>query len=543
MFLDLSAALYRTIGFDILLAVVGITGIYLAFFYLLRSLFRRFERDIALVTLNVSEYPLLILLILIYLKILFISTTDLALVIWLDRLLLGSIIVVASYWCFQLFNQVFVYYLKEYAETTEILWDDVLIPLLEGVIPVIITLVSGSAILQLCFGFDLTGAWLTLGGGAFVIGLAVREILANFFSGIALLLDSPFQFGDVLSFESGGKRELGILRKIGVRVTHLYMFETHTEVYLPNSFMQSHKITNLSRPIEAVYYSTSIEFDPNCDLERAKKVMQEIIQAHPDILGNIETKLACLANYYNSQENGYRFLEKKENGRQRLLAEKAVNEKLEEIEEALEALILTLQFAEKGGLTKDEIETTQQEYEYVLKLIGLSTTQQMRRGFSQLEETSDPKSLINLVREWYRVWLRDPNVVDRDEYVLPEIWERKIELLKKRAYRLYQKIRRPLRQETRLDDYVKQLVEWLKDRFKQARSEWQEPEIRMERVKKDMGHTYIEFTLNYYVDDIRLEDGERGARVNSDIHREIMNHLKNDCLSSRLQQYHMQEAN
>ncbi len=543
LFLDLSAALYRTIGFDILLAVVGITGIYLAFFYLLRSLFRRFERDIALVTLNVSEYPLLILLILIYLKILFISTTDLALVIWLDRLLLGSIIVVASYWCFQLFNQVFVYYLKEYAETTEILWDDVLIPLLEGVIPVIITLVSGSAILQLCFGFDLTGAWLTLGGGAFVIGLAVREILANFFSGIALLLDSPFQFGDVLSFESGGKRELGILRKIGVRVTHLYMFETHTEVYLPNSFMQSHKITNLSRPIEAVYYSTSIEFDPNCDLERAKKVMQEIIQAHPDILGNIETKLACLANYYNSQENGYRFLEKKENGRQRLLAEKAVNEKLEEIEEALEALILTLQFAEKGGLTKDEIETTQQEYEYVLKLIGLSTTQQMRRGFSQLEETSDPKSLINLVREWYRVWLRDPNVVDRDEYVLPEIWERKIELLKKRAYRLYQKIRRPLRQETRLDDYVKQLVEWLKDRFKQARSEWQEPEIRMERVKKDMGHTYIEFTLNYYVDDIRLEDGERGARVNSDIHREIMNHLKNDCLSSRLQQYHMQEAN
>ena len=530
LFLDLSAALHHTIGFDILLAVVGITGIYLILFYLLRSLFRRFERDIALVTLNVSEYPALILVILICLKILFLNTDNLALVIWLDRLLLGSIIVAASYWCFQLFNQVFVYYLKEYAETTEILWDDVLIPLLEGVIPVIITLVSGSAILQLCFDFDLTGAWLTLGGGAFVIGLAVREILANFFSGIALLLDSPFQFGDVLSFESGGKRELGILRKIGVRVTHLYMFETHTEVYLPNSFMQSHKITNLSRPIEAVYYSTPIEFDPNCDLERAEKVMQEIIQAHPDTLGDIETKLACLANYYNSQEDGHSFLEKKENGRQRLLAEKAVNETLEEIEQDLEALIITLQFAEKGGLTKDEIETIQQEYEYVLKLMGLSATQQVR-AFSQLEETSDPKSLINLVREWYRVWLRDPNVVDQDEYVLPEIWERKIELLKKRAYRLYQIIRRPLRQETRLDDYVKQLVQWLKDRFKQARSEWQEPAIRMERVKKDMGHTYIEFTLNYYVDDIRLEDGGRGARVNSDIHREIINHLKDACAS------------
>ena len=540
--LDLTEVFDDIIRFRLLIAVVGAVGLYLILFYLLRALFRRFERDIALVTLNVSEYPGLILVILICLKILFLNTSNLASVIWLDRLILGGIIVSVSYWCFLLFEEVFVYYLKDYAETTEILWDDVLIPLLEGVIPVIIILVSGSAILQLCFGFDLTGAWLTLGGGAFVIGLAVREILANFFSGIALLLDSPFQFGDVLSIESGSKSQQGILRKIGVRVTHLYLFETHTEVYIPNSVMQTQKITNLSRPIEAVFYSTPIEFDPNCDLERAKKVMKEIIQAHPDTLGNIETKLACLANYYNCEENGHSFLEKKEKGRQRLLAENAVNEKLEEIEHALEALILTLQFAEKGGLKKDEIKTIQQEYECVLDLMGLTVTNQMR-AFLQLEETSDPKSLINLVRNWYRVWLRDPNVVDRDEYVLPEIWERKIDILKKRAYRLYQKIRRPLRQETRLDDYVKQLVLWLRDRFKQARSEWQEPEIRMERVKKDMGYTYIEFTLNYYVDDIRLEDGERGVRVNSDIHREIMNHLKDDCISTHLQHYRFQRAN
>ena len=534
LFLDLSEALHHTIGFDVLLAVVGITGIYLIFFYLLRSLFRRFERDIALVTLNVSEYPALTLVILICLKILLPNTVNFASVIWLARLLLGGIIISASYWCLQLFNQVLVYYLKEYAETTEILWDDVFIPLLEGVIPVVITLVSGSAILQLCFGFDLTGAWLTLGGGAFVVGLAVREILANFFSGITLLLDSPFQFGDVLSIESGGKRELGILRKIGVRVTHLYLFERHTEVYIPNSFMQNHNIVNLSRPIEAVFYSTPIEFDPNCDLERAKKVMQEIIQAHPDTLGNIETKLACLAKYYNCDTNGHSFLEKRENARQRLLAEKAVNETLEEIEHSLEALVLTLQFAEKGGLKKDDIKNVRREYESILESIGLSATDKMR-PLSQLEETSDPQSLINLVRDWYRLWLRDPDVVDRDEYILSEIWERKINLLKKRAYKLYQKIRRPLRQETRLDDYVKQFVFWLKNRFKQARSKWQEPEIHMERIKKDMGYTYIEFSFNYYVDDIRLEDGERGIRVNSDIHREIMNHLKDACISNHLQ--------
>ena len=519
--------------YSLSIELIGAVGTYLILFYLLRSLFRRLDRDIALVTLNVTQYPGLILVTLICLKIFFLNTPNLASVIWLDRLIIGGIIFSITYWCLQLFNQVFIYYLKEYAETTEILWDDVLVLLLEGVIPVIIIFVSASGILQLCFGFDLTGAWITLGGGAFIIGFAVKEILANFFSGITLLLDSPFQFGDVLVIETGGKRELGILRKIGIRVTHLYLFERHTEIYIPNSFMQNRNIVNLSRPIEAVFYSTPIEFDSNCDLENAKQVMQEIIQAHPDTLGNIETKLACLAKYYKSDRNSHSFIEKQENGRQRLLAERAVNETLEEIEDSLEALVLTLQFAEKGGLKKDDIETIQREYESVLKSIGLTVTDKMK-ALSQLEETSDPKSLINLVRDWYRIWLRDPDVVDRDENLLLEIWERKINLLKKRTYKLYQQIRRPLKQETRLDDYIKQFLFWLKDRFKQARSKWQEPEIRLEKIKKDMGYTYVEFSLNYYVDDIRLEDGERGVRVNSDIHREIMNHLKDACVSNHL---------
>ncbi len=530
---------------SLIITILGAAGLYAILFYLLRSLFRRFERDIALVTLNVSAYPALSLFVLICLKITFQNTSSLASIVWLDRFLLGCIIVAGIYWLLRLFKQVLVYYLKEYAETTEAMWDEVLIPLLEGVIPVAIVFTGISAILQLCFSVDLTGAWVTLGGGAFVIGFAVKDILANFFSGIVLLLDSPFQFGDVLRIESesGSKSQLGILRKIGVRVTHLYMFEFHTEVYIPNSVMQSHKITNLSRPIEPVYYSTPIEFNPNCDLERAKKIMKEIIQAHPDTLGDIHTKLTCLEDYYNWEDAADSFLEKKDNGRQRLTAENGVNEKLEEIEQALEVLILTLQFAERGGLTQDEIDTVQQEYDYVLELMGLTVIkqthrfkrsflnlQQVRTSF-QLEETQDSESLINLVRDWYRIWLRDPNVVDKDEYVLPEIWERKIELLKKRAGKLYQKILRPLHEETRLDDYVKQLVLWLRDRFKQARSEWQEPEIRMEKVIHDLGHTYIQFTLNYYVDDIRLEDGERGIRINSDIHREIMHHLKDDCQS------------
>ena len=531
------------VALSLIITVLGATGLYVILFHLLRSYFRRFERDIALVTLNVSAYPALTLFVLTGLQITINNSNMLAPVDWLQRLLLGSIIVAVSYWLFRLFNQVLVYYLKEFAETTEVMWDQVLIPLLEAVVPVIIMLVGGVLILQLCLGLDLTGAWVTLGGSAFIIGFAVKDILANFFSGIALLIDSPFRFGDVLRIESesGGPTYLGILRKIGVRVTHIYMFELHTEVYIPNSVMQSHKITNLSRPIEPIYFATPIEFNEDCDLEQAKKTMEEILLAHPDTLGNIEAKLTCLENYYCSEGD---FAKKKENGIQRLLAEQGVNQKLEEIEDALQAVMITLQFIEKDGLSPEEIATVQAEYDHILELIGLTVVQQKprKRSFLNLQqvqstlalkETRAADSLINLVRQWYRIWLGDPNMADEDEYVLPEIWERKIELLKRRARKLYQKILNPLQEETRIDDYVKDLVRWLRDRFKQARSSWHEPDVMMERVVRDEGYTYIRFTLNYYVDDIRLEDGERGLRVNSDIHREIMHHLKDDCRSQR----------
>lgn len=522
--------------------VIGAGGLYVILFYLLRSYFRRLERDVALVTLSVSAYPVLSLFILIGLQITIQNSLMLGSIVWLQRLLLGCIIVAASYGILQLFQKVLIYYLTEYAETTEVMWDQVLLPLLEAVVPVLVVVVSGAAILQLCLGVDLTGAWVTLGGSAFIIGFAVKDILANFFSGIALLIDSPFRFGDVLRIESNGDDPgyLGMLRKIGVRVTHIYMFELHTEVYIPNSVMQSHKIINLSRPIEPVYFSTPIRLDPSCDLDRAKQTMEDILSAHPDTLGNIERKLASLQKYYSW---GERFARKKENGIRRLVAEKEVNQKLEEVEDALRAVTVTLEFVEQDGLSPEEIETIQAEYCHIMELIGLHSVPQQatqRRWLSlqriqptfTLEETRNRESLIQLVRHWYRIWLQDPDMAYEDEYVLPEIWERKIELLKKRTSRLYQKIQNPHMEETRLDDYVQELVRWLKNRFKQARSTWHEPDVRMAKVVTEMGYSYLQFTINYYVDDIRLEDGERGIRVNSEIHQEIVHHLK-DSLSVR----------
>lgn len=522
--------------------IAGAALLYLFLFFVLRSLFRQFERDIALVTLNVSAYPVLGLFVLGSFRLTFLQFSSSTPIDWLERLLTSGIVLTVTYWVYQIFIQVVIYYLKDYAQESEVMWDDVLLPLLEGAVPLLLFLLGGTILLQVAFDIDLTGAWLTLGGATFVIGFAVRDILANFFSGIVLLLDSPFQFGDMLRLEDGS---LGIITKIGVRVTGLYLTQDHAEIYIPNSVIQGKEIINMSRPIEPIYYHLPLEIDANADVENALKLIKQIVQAHPDTLGNLEKKLEDLENFFDWDETyGESFVEKKENGRERLIAENEVNIKLEEIEQSLEVLSTTLQFAEKGGLDRDDIATIQEEFQEILEQLGLRAETQHTQPKSlpymklktallsvKLEETQSNESLIGLVRTWYRIWLRDPNIVDQDQYVLPSIWEYKIKVLIRRTQRLYQSILNPTYQETRIDDQVRDLVKWLRDRFKQARSQWQDPKVRIKSITHSEGFCYVQILLNYYVDDARLEDAERGLRVGSDIHREILRHLKESCFS------------
>ena len=340
-----------------------------------------------------------------------------------------------------------------------------------------------------------------------------------------MLIDTPFQFGDVLRLEDGS---LGMLKKIGVRVTQLYMFNIHCDVYVPNSTLQVQNITNLSRPTSYYYCSTSIEVPIEWDMDQAKTTMEEIVLAHPDTLGNIDSKLEFIEKFYSDSAKQQSI------GKTRLIAEQEVNFKLEEVSAFLESLVLTIQFAEKGGLSAEEISNIQQEYQEVLELIGLEVVTQNEEILAKatLKETKAKENLFELVRDWYRACLKDPHLLEDDQLIISEEWERKINLLTKRVQKLWQTISNPQREETRLDDYVLELITWLKERFKQPRSQWQEPEIRMIGVNHDEGYMYVEFELNFYVDDIKLEDGKRGRRLSSQIYQETISHFRKKYLNS-----------
>lgn len=507
---------------SLLLTIVGAILLYFILFYILRSIFRKFERDIALVTLTVSTYPALTVFVLAILKFTFQQLPSVPLIKGIENVLTAGMIVSVSYWLVQLFTQVFIYYLREYTQQTELMWDDVLLPLLEAVVPAIVFTLSTVFVLK-SFGVDLTGIWVALGGATFVIGFAAQGILANFFSGVVLLIDTPFQFGDVLLLENGS---VAILRKIGVRVTQLYVPAKHCDVYLPNSTLQSQNITNLSRPTSYYHYSTELKVPIELDVQEAQRVIEEVILAHPDTLGDIDRKIEQIERYYQFTE-----LEDQQRiGQLRLLAEQEVNFKLEEISPALESLVVTLQFAEKGGMSEDEIENVQQEYRAILNAIGLNVLIEIQnnRSVFVLQEDRSQDGLIELVRTWYRICLRDPYLLDNDIELIPEEWERKINILKRRVQRLYQKISNPQREETRLDDYVMDFNRWVRERFKEPRQKWQEPQIFVKGTEAIDGVTYVQFNLNFFVDDMKLENGRRGDRISSQIYQEIVQYLKHN---------------
>jgi len=512
-----------------LLITALLTGIlYLFLFYILRPIFRGFERDIALVTLSVSAYSILIVFALLSLKITFENLASVKIIPFIDHIITASIIIVASYWAVQLFMKVFIYYIKEYTQQTEAMWDDVLLPILSAVVPVLIVL-TGAALVISSFGIDLSGIWVALGGATFVLGFALQDILANFFSGIVLLIDTPFRFGDILRLEDGS---IGMLRRIGVRVTQLYIFGTHCDVYIPNSVLQGQTITNLSRPTSLYYHCISIQLHSGCNLEESEKMIEEIVLAHPDTLGDIDRKLEVIEQYYNSEKSNPDLLFQQEVGKSRLIAEQAVNLKLEEIQQALEALVVTMQFVEKAGVTQEEMENVQQEYQEVLELLGFqgSEDSNTNRVVFNFEDTNQ-EGLIELIRDWYRESIKDPNLLDEDQYLISDEWERKINLLKRRSQKLYQKISNPQSDETRLDDYVMELNEWLKDKLKVPPKKWQQPRVRIIGMSPNDTLIYLELNVTFFVDDIKLEDGKRGDRVSSQIYQEIFRNLKNTYLN------------
>jgi MscS family membrane protein len=496
--------------------------LYILLFYLLRSFLRRTEKDTALFILGILQIPAIAIFILTSLKL---SLTHLGsgrIISLIDRGLTAFLILACTYGITLLFTEAAVYYLKDYARKTEAVWDDVLIPLLQNFIPVI-TYLIGISLFFSTIGVDLTGIGLAIGSITVVLGLAVKDILSDFFSGLVLLVDTPFRFGDVISMPDGS---IAIIKHIGIRVTKLYLINEHCEVYTPNTTLGGQNIVNLSRPTTHYAYTIQVSVRVDADAVVATNILQQIIAGHPDTLGDIDEKLQYLDSFAALREAEGDKLSKKQAGRLRLLVEKDLNSQLQKMERAFEGFIKEVKKLEKGGLNSEELRLLQKNYLEILNIVGLVviTEHKGKRLRSHLEEQeqSEQPTLISLIRQWYQTWLKDPDLVIEDQHLLPDEWEQKIELLKIKLNKLFQKISNPGVDESRLDDYSLKLVEWLHDSFKESNTAWKEPQVQL----TDIQGSGMQFSVRFYVDNIQLEHWRRGNRIQNEVRREMVRRLR-----------------
>ncbi|WP_414513339.1 mechanosensitive ion channel family protein [Nostoc sp. PCC 9305] len=503
-------------------SIVFVFVLYILLFYLLRSFLRRTEKDTALFILGILQIPAIAIFILTSLKFSLAQLGSGGIINLIDRGLTAFLILGFTYGITLLFTEAAVYYLKDYARKTEAVWDDVLIPLLQNFIPVI-TYLIGISLFFSTIGVDLTGIGLAIGSITVVLGLAVKDILSDFFSGLVLLVDTPFRFGDVISMPDGS---IAIIKHIGIRVTKLYLINEHCEVYTPNTTLGGQNIVNLSRPTTHYAYTIQVSVRVDADAVVATNILQQIILGHPDTLGDIDEKLQYLDSFAALTEAEDNKLSKKEAGRLRLLVEKDVNTQLQKIEQAFEDFVREVKKVEKGGLNSEELKFLQKNYLEILNIVGLVviTERKGKRLRSRLEEQepTEKQTLIGLIRQWYQTWLKDPDLVIEDQHLLPDEWEQKIELLKIKLNKLFQKIASPGVDETRLDDYSLKFVEWLHDSFKESNTAWKEPQVQL----TDIQGSAMQFSVRFYVDNIQLEHWRRGNRVQNEVRREMVRRLR-----------------
>ncbi|MCW8329501.1 mechanosensitive ion channel family protein [Photobacterium sp. SDRW27] len=155
-------------------------------------------------------------------------------------------------------------------------------------------LVLGGLVMMQNLGLSLSGI-LTFGGvGGLIVGMAAKDLLANFFGAIMIYFDRPFKLGDWI--RSPDRQIEGTVERIGFRMTVIRTFDKRP-LYVPNSVFSSIVVENPSRMLNRrIKQKIGLRY---CDAAVVGDVVRDIktmLLQHPDIDTN-QTLIVSFDNY------------------------------------------------------------------------------------------------------------------------------------------------------------------------------------------------------------------------------------------------------
>lgn len=116
--------------------------------------------------------------------------------------------------------------------------------------------------------------FLAAGGvGGIAVGLAARDLLANFFGGFMVFMDRPFSVGDWV--RSPDRDIEGVVERIGWRMTTIMKFDKRP-MYVPNATFTTITVENPSRMTHRrIFEHIGVRYD---DFAAVKAIVNEIRQ-------------------------------------------------------------------------------------------------------------------------------------------------------------------------------------------------------------------------------------------------------------------------
>jgi len=161
------------------------------------------------------------------------------------------------------------------------------LPLFQNLAFVIVLMLSIYLIFQ-AWEIDMT-AWLASAGiVGIAVGFAAKDTLANLFSGVFILADSPYKIGDYVVLDSG---ERGKVTHIGIRSTRL-LTRDDVEITIPNAVMGNTRITNESGgPYEKFRLRVKVGIAYGSDIDRVRAVLLDIADKESQVCKDPEARV------------------------------------------------------------------------------------------------------------------------------------------------------------------------------------------------------------------------------------------------------------
>jgi small-conductance mechanosensitive channel/CRP-like cAMP-binding protein len=133
---------------------------------------------------------------------------------------------------------------------------------------------AGVAVAGFVLHLPVTGLLATSGVLIAVLGFALRGVLSDVFSGIAINIEHPYRIGDWLQVGTGAGTPpvTGRVIEVNWRSTRL-MTNDGTTVVMPNGLIAASRFVNYSMPEPSYRTSLRVHLDPAIPVERARRIL------------------------------------------------------------------------------------------------------------------------------------------------------------------------------------------------------------------------------------------------------------------------------